>query len=153
MYPYLVLAYAWLAAFGAAYFVTNASLLFPLRIRIHERQRLLAVRRAGDIHSAPPDTPASVRNALRTRYWLRRAFQEHPFCMVCVGLDAWLIGVAVAWIHLGWPAQVWGAPAWLSIPAALTLGWLLMLLVTNLLPSVGMLTDYHNVEDGSGATS
>lgn len=153
MYQYQVLAYAWLASFGAAYFLTNASLLFPVRIRIHERHQAHAVRRAGDLHSMPPDTPLKIRNDVRTRYWLRRAFAEYPFCMVCVGLGAWLAGVAVAWLHLGLPSAVWGTPAWLSIPAALALGWLLMLIVNNLLPSVGMLTDYHSVEAPTGPST
>ena len=139
-------AAAWAIATAATYIVTGTSIFYWLRIRLLKVFRRMANASAMRIKKLPQDYPGRLRNRMRTVYWIREATTHLPSCPVCVGWWAQLLGVLGVWWLLGHPGYVLLVPAWLMLPAVLSVGWVAGIIVTNQLPMVNHLPDPFNVD-------
>jgi hypothetical protein len=110
-----MLVLMWLGAASVTRAITSDAIFAPWRV-VHEKrigERAVVVR--DSIQAMPPDHPLRWRKARRFEALV--AWSAFPGCPWCVGW--WVYGLAafVAWLAMGLPAEVWGGPAWFTVPA------------------------------------
>lgn len=139
-------AATWAIATAVTYILTGTSIFYWLRIRLLKVFRRSANATAERITRLPPDYPSSLRNRLRTVYWIKEATTHLPSCPVCVGWWMQCLAVLAAGWTLGFPGQLFTVSAWLAIPGILCASWMAGIIVTSQLPMTNHLPDPYNVD-------
>lgn len=137
---------SWVIATAATYILTGTSIFYWLRIRLLKRFRRSANATAEHLASLPRDYPNSLRNRLRTRYWIEEATTHLPSCPVCVGWWFQLAGVLAAAWWLGFPPELFTLPPVAALLAILCTAWLASIIVIGYLPMTPHLPDPFNVD-------